>query len=208
MEKLATFIIITVLLSSCGPTLEEREEIAIIACNIIGESRNMDAAMRIREINTARDEIGEAAFLETDETIREAIQYDLCGELVMNDPEYTSKLNDLKRLAEQVRSEIPKARFMELVLAITPYKYAMELAAKGDAGDEYAAIEGIDELDAGEFGIPKNLAVGTRNHGATMRDGSVIMTWKYDQSDFAGLTYTVSLESLERPIEWAEGGTC
>ena len=141
MEKLATFIIITVLLSSCGPTLEEREEIAIIACNIIGESRNMDAAMRIREINTARDEIGEAAFLETDETIREAIQYDLCGELVMNDPEYTSKLNDLKRLAEQVRSEIPKARFMELVLAITPYKYAMELAAKGDAGDEYAAIE-------------------------------------------------------------------
>ena len=40
-KLLSLFLIL--FLFGCGPTLQEKEEIAIITCNIMGESRNMDA---------------------------------------------------------------------------------------------------------------------------------------------------------------------
>jgi hypothetical protein len=97
------------LLFGCGPNKEELQEIAIITCNIMAESRNMDAAMRIREINNARKEIGESAFLGTDKEIKEAFQYGLCHELVLNDLSYSSQLNVLK---EQEKIELSR-RFEE-----------------------------------------------------------------------------------------------
>ena len=54
MKKLSVIISIFVLFS-CGMPQAEKEEIAIIACNIVGESRNMDGVMRIKEINAARE---------------------------------------------------------------------------------------------------------------------------------------------------------
>jgi len=44
-------LLTAIFLSACGPSNQEKEEIAIITCNIMGESRNMDGAMRIKEIN-------------------------------------------------------------------------------------------------------------------------------------------------------------
>ena len=70
----------------------------------MGESRNMDAADRIREINAARKSIGESAFLGTDSDIKEAFQYDLCQELVLND-EYEAKLEERERIAAAERLE-------------------------------------------------------------------------------------------------------
>ena len=43
------------LLVACGPSEEEKQNVAIITCNIMEESNNMDAAMRIKEINEARE---------------------------------------------------------------------------------------------------------------------------------------------------------
>ena len=57
------------MLFSCEPSVKEKEEIAILTCNIMGESRNMDAAFRIKEINTAREQMGEDRFLGTDDEI-------------------------------------------------------------------------------------------------------------------------------------------
>ena len=82
------------MLFSCGPSVKEIEEIAVLTCNIMGESRNMDAAFRIKEINGAREQIGEDRFLGNDVEILESFELGLCNELVLNDKEYEVKLNN------------------------------------------------------------------------------------------------------------------
>ena len=37
-------LLTAIFLTACGPSQKEKEEIAIITCNIMGESRNMDGA--------------------------------------------------------------------------------------------------------------------------------------------------------------------
>ena len=64
----------------------------------MGESRNMDAAMRIREINTAREKINADPYLLGDKEIKESFKYGLCTNLVLNDPEYQNILFELKEL--------------------------------------------------------------------------------------------------------------
>ena len=81
-----------IFLVACGPSQEKKEEIAIITCNIMGESRNMDGSMRIREINAAREKIGEDAFLGSDEDIKTSLMNKLCKELVLNN-NYEATLN-------------------------------------------------------------------------------------------------------------------
>ena len=81
-----------IFLTACGPSQKEKEEIAIITCNIMGESRNMDGAIRIKEINEAREKIGEDAFLGSDDAIKQSFEYGLCRELVLNDHDYIDKL--------------------------------------------------------------------------------------------------------------------
>jgi hypothetical protein len=116
-KLLSLFLIL--FLFGCGPTLQEKEEIAIITCNIMGESRNMDASMRIKEINSARERIREDAFLEKDSVIKESFKYDLCKELVMNDPLYRDKINEINRqelliIKEQEKQEqILKTKLMK-----------------------------------------------------------------------------------------------
>ena len=84
------------LVSACSPSPKEKEEIAVLTCNIIRESGFMDAAFRIKEINSAREKIGEDRFLGTDREIRESLEYNLCKELVLNDQEYETKLDNAR----------------------------------------------------------------------------------------------------------------
>ena len=58
-----TFLVMFV---GCGPSQEQIDNIATITCNIMGESRNMDLALRIREINSVREKIGAEPFLQGD----------------------------------------------------------------------------------------------------------------------------------------------
>ena len=109
---LISFILIVV---SCGMSDKEKNEIAIITCNIIAESRNMDASLRIKEVNAAREKIGEEKFLETDEYIKTAYKYGLCKELVLNDPNFEDKLlesieEETKRLTDLLNEEKEKRR--------------------------------------------------------------------------------------------------
>jgi hypothetical protein len=104
MKKLIALLAIFVI-ASCGMSDADKEEIAIITCNVMGESRNMDAAMRIKELNAAREKIGEERFLLTDAVIKESMKYSLCKYLVLNDS-YDEKLNNLKAIeAEQKLAE-------------------------------------------------------------------------------------------------------
>lgn len=94
MKNTILITAIFLMLFSCGPSVKEKEEIAVLTCNIMGESRNMDAAFRIKEINSAREQIGEDRFLGTDYEISESFELGLCKELVLNDKEYKIKLED------------------------------------------------------------------------------------------------------------------
>ena len=73
------------LLTSCGQSQEEKKDIAAVTCSIMSETRNMDAAVRVREMNNAREKIGGEPFLRGDDAIIESLSYELCEELVLND---------------------------------------------------------------------------------------------------------------------------
>ena len=91
-----------IILVACGPSTQEKEEIAILTCNIMGASRNMDGAARIKEINAAREQIGEDRFLGSDDKIKESFKHELCKELVLNDPGYNATIEEMDRLAKEM----------------------------------------------------------------------------------------------------------
>ena len=73
--KKTILISLAFILISCGPSPEEMATIAQLTCNIMGESRNMDGVLRIKEINAGREKLGEPAFLGSDEDIKESFKY-------------------------------------------------------------------------------------------------------------------------------------
>ena len=99
-------ITISLILASCGPSSEEKKNIAAVTCSIMGETRNMDAAVRVREMNNAREQIGGEPFLGGDDAIKEAFEYGLCEELVLGT--YDEALNSMReeaRLAWEAGAE-------------------------------------------------------------------------------------------------------
>ena len=94
--KITIIFLSLFLLFACGPSEEEKQNTAIITCNVMGESRNMDASIRIKEINLARDKINEEPYLYGDDKIKESFKYGICTNLVLNDPEYENILYELK----------------------------------------------------------------------------------------------------------------
>ena len=104
-----------VLLSGCGLSESEKTDVALVTCSIMGESRGMDGAVRVKEINNAREKLGEDVFVEGDKSIGEAFEHGLCQELVLNDKDYSSKLaNSYQEKAARILSTIDKAREDEL----------------------------------------------------------------------------------------------
>ena len=92
-----------VILASCGASQEEKRNIAAVTCSIMGETnRNTDAAVRIREMNNAREKIGGEPFLRGDYAIQEAFEWGLCQELVLN-VTYDETLKSLKSIKDAKR---------------------------------------------------------------------------------------------------------
>ena len=109
MKRLLLLSII--LLTACGPSPEEKKNIAAVTCSIMSETGNMDGAVRVREMNDAREKLGGEPFLDGDEAIQESFEFGLCQELVLDDSykEILQPLKDAKRererLAEEKRAE-------------------------------------------------------------------------------------------------------
>ena len=100
-----TLIILSlVLLVSCGISQEEKTNIAAVTCSIMGETRNMDAAIRVEKMNDARERIGGEPFLDGDDAIQEAFEWGLCQELVLNETydEILQPLKDAKRERQRI----------------------------------------------------------------------------------------------------------
>ena len=95
-----------------------------------------------------------------------------------------------------------RAAFSELILAATPRKTAVELAIQTRSPST------PDDLDGGSLGIPTDVTSATSTHGAAVLDGTIIMTWQDDDTDLAGVTYTLTAGGIEPPVQWTKGGTC
>lgn len=89
-------VVISLLVAGCGMSKTEKKELAAITCSIMSETRNMDSAIRVEKINDARREMGEDPYLAGDRGIKQAFEYRLCDELVMNDPTYEQQLCEKK----------------------------------------------------------------------------------------------------------------
>ena len=122
-------ILSLVVLASCGPSAEEKRQvemeqqrieqevseklaqekanrIAAVTCSIMGETRNMDAAIRVEKMNDAREKIGGEPFLRGDDAIQEAFEWGVCQELVLGTyDEKLQSLNDAKLEQERIAAE-------------------------------------------------------------------------------------------------------
>ena len=103
MKKLLLTLGTILLITGCGPSQEEREKVAAVTCSIMSETRNMDAAVRVQKMNDAREKIGGEPFLSGDYAIKEALEFGLCQELVLNET-YDERLLSLK-VAERKRKD-------------------------------------------------------------------------------------------------------
>ena len=142
MKKLLllTFIFLT----ACGPSEEDKQQIATVACNVMAESTTMDGAMKIKEVNQARKQMGEPLFLSTGVEIQEAINWSLCTELVMNNPEYIQILNDTRLQFEgfwiyesysiysgdKLRDEVLTMQFINDTVELSRYDFGVILIEK------------------------------------------------------------------------------
>ena len=98
-------ILSLVLLASCGSSQKDKN-IAAVTCSIMSETRNMDAAIRVREMNDAREKIGGEPFLKGDDAIQEAFEWGVCQELVLGTyDEILQPLKDAKRERERIARE-------------------------------------------------------------------------------------------------------
>ncbi len=99
-----------------------------------------------------------------------------------------------------------RARFSEAILAATPCKNAVEVAAfRG-------AVYNVWEFNSGQHGIPTwqwpgfggpydNKFVGVFN-------GMVFVMWWFDGSPLQGTTYILRAQNHEPPIQWEQDGSC
>ena len=105
MKKII-LISLAFILISCGPSPEEMATVAQVTCNIMAETKNMDGALRIKEINAAREKLGKPAFLGSDDVIKQSFEYGLCTSLVLNnDNDYRDLLqNQINKGAKKAQN--------------------------------------------------------------------------------------------------------
>ena len=96
-----------VLLAACGPSQEEKQNIAQNTCSIMGETKKSDSLFRTQTMIDAREKIGGGAFVRGDDAIIEAFEFGICEELVLNEnyDEILQSWRDAKREYERIEAE-------------------------------------------------------------------------------------------------------
>ena len=105
MKKYITGLLLLAL-AGCGISVEEKTNQAIATCNVMSEYSESDGALRIKEVNAAREKIREPLFLGSSDQIEQALKYDLCEALLLNEPDYDDKLTAAIMLREQKFAEL------------------------------------------------------------------------------------------------------
>lgn len=105
--KKTLIIFSLVLLAACGPSQEEKQNIAQNACSIMGETKKSDSLFRTQTMIDAREKIGGGAFVRGDDAIIEAFEFGVCQQLVLNESydEILQPLKDAKQERERIAAE-------------------------------------------------------------------------------------------------------
>ena len=99
----------------------------------------------------------------------------------------------------QYQTYTQRARFSEVILATSPFKTAVEVAA------QTGRVTALSLADAGAFGIPAvNLGSGDVA-GVTIVNGVITGTGSVAAG---GGTYILTPSSILAPIQWAQAGSC
>ena len=130
MMNKALIILSLTLLASCGPSSEEKKNIAAVTCSIMNETGNMDGAIRVREMNDAREKIGGEPFLKGDDAIKEAFGYGLCEELVLHVENYDEIIKPLRDAAQERERIAAEKRAEENRIAEEKQRIADGIAAE------------------------------------------------------------------------------
>lgn len=98
-----------------------------------------------------------------------------------------------------------RARFSEAILATTPYKNAMELAAfRGLVqfpGQFNSGTNGIPDMNWPWFDPNQNQLIGVWG-------GTIFVMWWFDGTPLSGHSYTLTALNATPPLVWEEGGSC
>ena len=96
-------IMFSIVLVGCGPSQEDKQRVAAVACGEIKEVPGLDTAARYRIMNDAREEIGGEPFLDGDAKLQTALAYELCESLVLNPLVYEQeKQSEIERQINDV----------------------------------------------------------------------------------------------------------
>ena len=172
MKKI--ILLLVIFISACGPSPKERSDIAKVTCNILGETRMFDGATRIKEVNAARQKLGEAPFLGTDRTILDAIKYNVCEKLILNDPVYKELILDYEMDAEAALAELEAqaAEANEAALA------ALETLAAQASASEKVQLDNpeLSQFQQSYYQFDKKLTSKVANSRKVMQVSVAIMT--------------------------------
>jgi hypothetical protein len=83
---------------------EKSIRVAAVTCAVIRETRQMDSAIRVREVNNARESIGALPYTLGDEIIVDAVKYGLCEDLVLDD-NFVAKLKSAHEVEKALKAE-------------------------------------------------------------------------------------------------------
>ena len=98
-----------------------------------------------------------------------------------------------------------RARFSEAILATTPLKTAIEVAAfRG-------AVTSPAQFNSGQHGIPNWSWPGFGGDSDKFTgvfSGTIFVMWWFDGSPLSGHSYTLRATNHTPPINWVEDGSC
>lgn len=95
-----------------------------------------------------------------------------------------------------------RARFSEAILDIGLHRNSILTAVHSQRFTTLA------EVDSAAFGIPPSRDQSATTHGVGVLDGVITITWKADNTDLAGTTYTLAAQGVTPPVNWVAGGSC
>lgn len=129
--------------------------------------------------------------------------YKQCGFTLLELLTVTAILGTLASIAIPSYQQFSqRARFAEAILAVTPYRTAIEAAAfRGN-------VASVNDFDWSQHGIPDIQWGGVDSHWIIPIDGRIWVIWRFDGSPLSGVSYVLEAQNHIPPIEWLESGTC
>ena len=173
-------ILSLVLLAACGLSRDEKQNIAINACSIMGETKKSEAVFRIQTMSDAREKIGGETYIRGDDAIIEAFELGLCQQLVMNEDYewYRNVARNELRKRERVAAE---KRAEEQRIADSKPTVKEEFYSNGKLKNRTTYQSKIQsKIDGAEkYFIERYHENGQLSRRGNYKDGEGVGTWEY-----------------------------